>query len=890
MLKKLNSGNLFSFENHEETSGEDLPEQGVVSEADAESVVAEATPSEDVTEAGDAIGQATPNDDIDATPDADITTTETTVESTDGAVTEEVTKLTQDGEQAATTKDEIVAAATAELTGSEGDATDVNGNAITEEQAEENAESDEIDQEVDEEAEKTAAEKDINEQVDDVNESVDDELGDAIGDDSTDGGLGGEATDDTSTDIDSGGDQGDLGMDAGTGDLGEPEGGDDAAFDDDTPLEGIDGDSTDTDGDVGSDETDTGSDMDTVESTDGGELGTDDVVSDTTSVDETGSVADDVEQQNEAADVTAEAASADADQTDFIAGDTPEQHGTEPEVDQLPANDGEEVVAEAAPGVQNETDVDGANANMEVTESTADEVDFEEGDDQPLEGADDLEVEQTQDLTPTETDGQEVTGPTGDGATVEESVTDQEAEAIDDAVEENAAAAADEEVTEEVEDITSAGEPGLDAEAGELEVTDEEADLDEGELDVPDVDTETTEEEVEEAEEEADIVEAEADAEEDQADVADKTIEELQKEKESLEKFSVMLRWGIAHESYNAGQLAYMVAETANMRSALKELGVKVKEVSLESYDAKDLDLAYVAALESFQSMAARITAISKQLNQKVERWWAKGMVEKVKARTSALNKQVDVCLVNLNDGESTTKDVKGVGAYLSHADGNLVKAVADDLKAIGDIGGKGFSATESLQASLVKALNDIIGAKSSEAAVTVAERVAKLKDTKSAFPNRAFTPGLLGGYKLELKDAVGEETLKDRVLNVGRRAVPVVVRSGKATSKTYKLSKGDVTNLLKMAKVYTALADRLADTTGDRAVDNIAKIRNVQSEAKTVGAEGKVNGGDEAAIDAAAHALEITAKAHNDLYKFVTKHCIDVADALCGVAKKFAK
>lgn len=934
MLKKLNSGNLFSFEDHEDTSGEDLPEQGVVSEADAESVVAEATPSDDVTEAGDDIGQATPNAEIEATPDADLTVTEDSVDSPDGSITEivdevpaeggsseEVNKLTEEGEEAAATKDEIVALATAEAT-SEAGGTDVNGNAITEEQAAENAETDAIDEEVDEEAEKSAADKDLNEQVEDVNEHVDEELGEAIGDDSTDGGLDAESTDDTSTDIDSGGDQGDLGMDADLGGEGDVEGGDDAAFDDETPLEGADdvdagSDTTadDSAGDVGSAETDTGSDQTDVESTDGGDLGETDTIPDAEGVDGDSSVADDVAKQNEAADVTADAASADADQTDFIAGDTPEQHGVEPASDELPANDGEEVVAEAIPAVQNQSDVGAANANAEVTETTEDEVNFDD-DETPLEGADDtetepLDVNAEQDLTPVEVDGQEADGPTGDGATVEESQSDQQAEAMDEAAEtteteeeEGAGEAEDGESTVEtetetdtdgstaevVEDITSDGEPGIDAEAGEIEETEEEANLEEGELDIPDVDTDTTEEEVEEATIAADEMDAEADAEEAEGDIAEKTIEELQREKESLEKFCVMIQWGIANESYNPGLLAYMVAESDKMRGVLNDIGFKLPKVALESYDAKDMDLAYQATLESFRGMLSRMSGISHQLTQKVERWWAKGMVDKVKTRATALNKQIDLCLVQLKEADKSTHEVNAIGAYLSHADGHLVKAVSDDLKAITEIGGKGFKATEELQTNIVKALNDITGAANPAEATSVADKVSRFKDTKSAFPTKAFTPGLLGGYRLELKDAKAGDSLKDKIIDMGRRAVPVVVKEGKGEKSTQKLSKGDVANLLKMAKAYVALAVKLAETTGDRAVDNVSKIRLTRERALPISVEGRVRGGDEAAIDAAASALEMIAKAHNDLYKFVTKHCVEVADALCGVSKKFTK
>lgn len=917
MLKKLNTGNMFSFENHEETSGEDLPEQGTVTTADTEEVVAEATPSEDVTEAGDDVGQATPNDVIDAEPDADITTTETTeiVEDStvDGAANsdavEEVNKLTEEGEQAAATTRAIVETATNEVE-SEGGGTDVNGNAITEEQAVENEEEEVVDETVDAEAEQTAADKDIREQAEDVAENVDEEIGDAIGDDSSDGGVDGEVTDDTSTDIDSGGDAGDLGMDADLGGEGNPEGGDDGealdseALDaDDTPLEGaedaqLDGDTTDTgDTDVVDSESTEVDDVDVDESEAGDSVTEEDTTGDLEGSD-VESVSEQVEDQNLAADVTAEAASADAEQTDFIAGDTPEQHGEEPADDTVP-NDGEEVIAEAAPAVQNETDVSTANATADIDGNTATVDDVELDDDTPLEGAEDLGINDEASLTETEVDGQEATGPTGDGATVEESISDQEGEATEEVVDTEVDESADGSETEETEVVedgdTSVGDEGeeavgLDAEAGEIEETDEEADLEEGELDIPDVDVDTTEEEVEEAEFEADEIEAEADAEEAKAEVGEKTIEELQNEAESLEEYRYLLEKSIASESYDAVALAIWHANIDDTRQKLNAAGFRFGNVALESYGAPDLDLAYVASLESVNSMLGAMTKVRESLIGKVRTWYSKAMVDKVKARTSALNKQIDVCLVNLKKADVSTKDVSGIGAYLSHGEGNLTKSVAEDLKLVGDIASKGFKANETVLGYVVKGLNDIASKTSPAEAVKVANGLAGFKDAKAAYPDKAFSTGFLGGYKLQLKEATGGSELKDKVLNMARRAVPVVVREGKGKNTTQKLSKGDVANLLTMAKAYVALADKLATTVGDRAVDKLSDLKAARSKAAPAVAEGKVRGGDEKAISAACDAAEIISKANHDLYKFITKHCIDVADALCGVAKKVTK
>lgn len=883
MLKKLNSSSLFSMESHEETAGEDLPEQGVVSEAETEEVVAEATPSADVEEAGDNIAQQTPGTtDIQADDKADITAApvvETSdVQSDDNEALTEIQTLSEQGAEAAQTKSEIVETAISEATGTASGDTDINGNAITDEQAEENNNEEEIVEEVDEEASESAADKNIHQQAADVEENVENELGDALGDDSgTAGGLDGESTDDTSDNTDSGGDQGDLGMDAEAGSDDEPLGGDDLAADDTVSEDasGVEPSSADATSesadDVGTDETSEGTDMDSVDSTDGSDLDDETPLEGAEPVSDEVDVTEEVEQQNEAADVTAEAASSDAEQTDFIAGDTPEQHGVEPEGDVVP-NDGEEVVAEATPSVQNTEDVSTANANQDISNPTVDDVELD--DDVPL------DVDATQDLTPKEVDGE-----SSDGATVEESTTDQEATALDETTDATETTEVEEPVVEETTD-----EPVIDEAAGEIEETESEADLEKGELDIPDVDTDTTEEEVEEAEVEADEVEAEADAEDVEGDRTDKTIEELQKEQEALEEFKQVLEYAIAHESFEPGLLGYINGKTNDIRKKLNVAGFGFTEVSLESYGAKDLDLAYVASLESVRGMLSRFTGLTAALSQKIEKFWAKGLVEKVTKRADALNKQIDLCLVELKDSSMGTTEVNGVGAYLAHADGHLVKAVSDDLKLTTDIGGKGFKASEDLQNQLVKALNDIISATTVEEATGVAKQVAGFKDIKSAFPASVFTKGFLGGNKLVIKEAGAGTELAERITNMARRAVPVVVKDGKGTNSTQKLSKGDVANLLKMAKAYVALATKLAGTTGERAVSSVSKIRLTRERALPFSTEGRLRGGDEKAIDATASAMELIAKSHNDLYKFVTKHCIDVADALCGVAKKAIK
>lgn len=925
-MLKVTSQNLFrvSKEDHTEETAKELDEQGAISTADAEEVVAPIVPDADTTEAGDDIGQATPKEEIGADDKADITQTEDTtpldgapvVDATtdDSEQSAEMTELFQEGEQAAATKDEIVQEATAEATGGEAsEDTDVNGNAVTEEQAAENAEEEAAEDDVEDEVEEEAAAKDIHQEAAEVDENSDEELGEAINDDTLD--AGGD---------DLGGDTGDVAAgtdDAGTDDLGDLGG--DAAEDDDTPLEGAEdlGDSTDTTTDESTPD-DLGTDDVSATDTDTTDLGVDDTSTEDpladsppessdstgdesaeTSTDdstETPDVTEEVEQQNEAADVTAEAASSDADQTAFIADETPEQSGEIPETGDTTVSDdqnnGEEIVAEAeAPA----TSGDDETTATQVTE----EPDAED-DDTPLEGAEELGIDAEEDLTPA---GGDMGDSDGSAATVEESTTDQTSEDLQDGLDDVADATAEveedagdavEETADESPDETSEEVPDetgtVDAEAGEIEETEEPADFEAGEVDVKDVDVDTTDEDVEEAMADAAEVGEWGDAEEKEADIGDKTIEELQKEKESLETFRALLELGIANERYDAGLLAFMNGSVEPFRKKMAALDPHFEDktpakVALEDYSGKDLDLAYRATLESFRGMLSRITTATHRISHQVEKWWASGMVDKVKTRADALDKQIDLCLVQLKDADFATGDISGIRGHLSTEETNLVKAVGDDLKLTTDISVKGIKASETFQNNLIKALNDVIGAGSDKEIDKALDAAVALRGTKEAFPSTAFTKGLLGGCKLEIREA-GGSSRNDKLEALGHTGIPVGVKSGKTSeSSTYKLSKGDIANLLKFAKAYVAIARKLADTTGDRAVSSVSKIRTTRDRALPIGADSRVKG-DEQGVDALATAMKLSAQAHVDLYKFITKHCVDVADACCGVAKKAIK
>lgn len=951
----LKSNNLFSYgkEDHTTEAAEDLPEQGVIMTADAEDVTAVAVPSADVTEAGDDIAQALPADEI--TPDyhEDITQTGPTeaevVEGEQAAVnaaTTEMTELFQEGEQAQTSKDEIVNQATSDVTGVEDD-TDVNGNEITEEQAEVNQEEQAEDDVIEEDEAEDRAAKNIHAEVEEVNENAAEGLNEAINDDTPDGDLGSDVDEGAMASQDgefgdeendgSGDDSGDMGIDADLDDSTPLEGTDNEEGDDGSDALGVDNDagvppSSEAGGEV-SDTTPDESEAGGAESSDGAEE-----TSDPVNVDE------DVAKQNEAADVTDEAtgsADAEADVADAGDGAPPEGEaldmGASPS-EELPegtVDEYGEVVAKADPEPAAEDPVDAGETGTDDIPEPEDPTLGEE-DDTPLEGAEPLDVDNTESLIAGGKDNGESDGT---AATVEESITDQTAEDLQDGIDAVAdstneieedsgvtndgvietetplATSGDEtgEGTEEVEGrvideappadaVSSDGEVEValdettspDVDGGQIvEAEDTEADFEKGEVEVTDVDMGTTDEEVEEAMHEAAEVGEWGDKETTEAELADKTIEELQKESEALEKFRCILEDGISNEAYHPGLLAYMLTESEPIRKRLAQLDghfgtTTPAKISLEAY-GQDLDLAYTATLESFRGMISRITNLTTGFIHRIEKMWSRGLVDKVTTRADALDKQIDLRLIELKDSGYTTESVKGIRGYLATSETNLVKAVASDLTVVTDIAIKGIKASEQLQTTVIKAVNDIVSAGTEDEIGKALDGIAGLKNIKSSFPNAAFEKGLLGGYKLEIREGSGSDRA-EKIEALGHTGIPVGVKVTKESDTTeFTLTRGDLANLLKMAKTYVGIARKLANTTGDRAITLSTKVRTTRNRALPVVADTRIRG-DEVGVDSAATAMKLLAQSHLDLYKFITKHCVEVADALCGVAAKAIK
>lgn len=829
-------------------------EQGEVTTAETEEVVSEVTPEPDVEEAGDDIGQGTPEDAFEGTTDqADITAgsdEDIPLAGTDDS--KAVESVVTEGAEVAQGQATIIQQAettAAEIEGGEAAASDVNGNAITEEEAEVNKEEAEVAAEIDAEADEEVTATDVvaeetpleeaealaDELTDEVKEEAEESTDDTLGDDTASGGDDFDAGGDTGSNVETGG-----------------ESPDDSFDDDDTPLEGAESDSEvpDTDAVVEEEVSE--------ESTDdlpaGDTPDTEVTEGDTTDVQES------VDDQNLAADVTAEAASSDVNETEDLKGNTTVDDAIDTIPEDATQPDDDEPLEVDVTDTFKDKEVDGnpsySDNHQDDTAPTVQET---------IDNPDGTEESLAKDIS----DDAVV-----DNDDLEASVTEEEAEETDTSLSDST----NDPTTDASDGIDDVDQESQIGDKGEIEDVTPEADFAEGEVDIPDVDTETTDEEVAEAEVAADDEDVKADYDQQLAEDAEKTVEELQHEAKGLEHLIERLTTGIANEKYDAT----VVAEAFIVGSKLqKAFGDDVKVITLEDYGHNDLDLAYVASLESLRGFSSRIGLLVSRLTDKLEIWWASPMVTKVVKRSEAINVAADKALVDIKGSSFNGGEVKGISGYIATNETGLIKAISDDLKSTTGIATKGLTANEKLLDNVVTIVDDIIAARKPEDIGRALKQVKNLTSTKASYPNEVFKKGLLmGNWKLEMKDG-----------SVVEAGIPVAVKETSGDRKTtFNLTKADLANLVLMAKTYAAIARKAAETVGDKAVKekpSLSKQRERALPYSTSKTRVSSSHTEEKEIDDLVDQLIVLSKSHHDMYEFVVKHALDTAEALLGVVKK---
>jgi hypothetical protein len=411
-------------------------------------------------------------------------------------------------------------------------------------------------------------------------------------------------------------------------------------------------------------------------------------------------------------------------------------------------------------------------------------------------------------------------------------------------------------------------------------------------LEIPEVQPDVTEEVVAEAVEDAEF-EGEEEAElADGIDEAGAALTEANDEVAAIEHFTTLLEHGLKHKQFNP-QFAVLCQE--KMGSLSEKLGVAPK-VSLEHYGAKDLEAFYTASLETFTGLGKRIGDIGRRVNEAIDSGINNALFTSGRKKAvKAINAQADALITELGNAtfEGTVEvSAKGVAKDLAvgkQFPSNLVGAVSTDQKLTSTAATAGFNA-------VTKYMNDLSGC--IDGATTAggpgktgewAKKAAGLATPFKAFPSDLYSEGLMGGLVLEGDEKGNSGDTRSDIRSIGKKALPTVGSNrGASGASTVSLTKADVTKLIQSAKVYGAMADKLVTTGNNNLLANLRK--NTEKYQRWATSGDTATWSESKDIGYIVDQMPTVIWRHFQIYRALTNHCIDTAEALLKLAKQAVK
>lgn len=415
----------------------------------------------------------------------------------------------------------------------------------------------------------------------------------------------------------------------------------------------------------------------------------------------------------------------------------------------------------------------------------------------------------------------------------------------------------------------------------------------EAELEIPETPEEpVTEEEVEVATEEAEEAVEEQEAEFENIEEAELIADEAAEESASLEQFTQVLKHGLKTKTYSPQFAAVVAHKMAHLDDVF---GGRQPTPSLEDFSGQDLEQYYTASLESFAGFAKRLNSVFARAISAIPDSIANGKLKNGYIKqAAALNTKIDAAVQALNgidsqavaDGVSVTK-----GLAVSGKD--LFAGLEYDLRLTTTAATKGMDANEKLVNGAVDTLLEANAKGGVGKTGQIVAKAASLPAAADAYPSEAYETGFAGGSKLT-KQALSEDgDVRSKIKALANGGVPSVV-SGKAEAPdAVTLKKADIARLLKMAKVYAQLGNKVADSVGGELLNkmktvDIARTQSIQAE--VVGGSRNTTWSEGKDLDTLATALPKMVNNHIKVYRFVADHALTMAEELLRLAEKAAK
>lgn len=414
------------------------------------------------------------------------------------------------------------------------------------------------------------------------------------------------------------------------------------------------------------------------------------------------------------------------------------------------------------------------------------------------------------------------------------------------------------------------------------------------ELDVPAPEEGVTADVVDAAVEDAEL---EADDEAEYAAGVDEdgaALSEANDEVAAVEHFVTLLNHGLKHKQFSP-QFATLAQAKMEQLGGTLQMPVTV---GLEAYggDAESMEAYYKASLETFTGLGKRLGDLGKRIGESIDRGVENALFKNGRKKAVvSINTQADALLSELGGVTGTAKaevNAKSVAKALSvgkQFPTNLIAAVTNDQRLTSQVATKGFTAVGKYIGELSGCID---GATTSGGPGKTGEWVTKAAGATTPhaqFPSEVFGEGLMGGFQLEGEAPAGGGDARASIRLIGKKGLPTVGSNrGTSGDAQVSLSKGDIANLIKAAKVYAAMADKVASADGGSLFTNLRRGAEKY--------ERWANTGDTATwtetknIGYLVDQMPTVIWRHFQLYRGITNHCIETAEALLKVAKQAIK
>lgn len=357
----------------------------------------------------------------------------------------------------------------------------------------------------------------------------------------------------------------------------------------------------------------------------------------------------------------------------------------------------------------------------------------------------------------------------------------------------------------------------------------------EQELEVPEVQEPVSEEEMEAAEEAAEEADAElvevAEAVQEGAEIET----QVQEEVSSIEEFTQILSHGIKTGTYSPQFAAVCQGKLARLSDTFGE----DNKVSLEDFSGENLSEYYKVSLETFSGFLKRLSDVvdnaANKLADKLNTTMAKEGYEK---KGRALLLRADAILAGTAKeggftakGKSVAGDFHIGGAF----DGDVVAALNKDMRFLSGAGAQLVKNCDVYVNGVMNIIERAVKDGGVGKTGSIVAEAIKLKKPVDELPEEAFSGAMCGGLKFVrvASKAKGEDDVRGGLKDVGRIAIPGIGGDRfKGEADDVVIDKATADKLAKAVKVYVALASKIVEKSGMKALETFYRRIDVTNRA----------------------------------------------------------